>query len=243
MKFIWPYVMATGTRTRQQFFKNLLRNLFAWFPNSIWFPNSEYFPNRKWKTISATGEQKTVLKSITGPFSSLFKATSCDLYFSDCASESEGLQFTISMLNNFLLMVLEQKIVLPGYRKLYPRNLKMFSNVTFNLNFKVHFYYKWSLKNMFKNSILKFVLDLHFKVKFRPKNRLIFKNLPQIHKCQNWTRSSFIISKKSFSQNCSMQLPVTYIFIRPSLTGRIMVWPPAGGWAGGRAASDILDHL
>jgi hypothetical protein len=32
---------------------------------------------------------------------------------------------------------LEHKIVLSGYRKSYPRNLKMFSNLTFGLNFKV----------------------------------------------------------------------------------------------------------
>jgi hypothetical protein len=32
-------------------------------------------------------EQKTVLKSIRGPFSSLFEATSCGRYFSDYGSE------------------------------------------------------------------------------------------------------------------------------------------------------------
>jgi hypothetical protein len=30
------------------------------------------------RTVSAKGEQKTVLKSIRGPFSRLFEATSCD---------------------------------------------------------------------------------------------------------------------------------------------------------------------
>jgi hypothetical protein len=40
------------------------------------------------RTVSATGEQKTVLKSIRGPFSSFFEANSCDRYFSDYASES-----------------------------------------------------------------------------------------------------------------------------------------------------------
>jgi hypothetical protein len=40
------------------------------------------------RTVSATGEQKTVFKSIRGLFSSLFEATSCDRYFSDYASES-----------------------------------------------------------------------------------------------------------------------------------------------------------
>jgi hypothetical protein len=40
------------------------------------------------RTASATGKQKTVFKSIRGPFSSLFEAISCDRYFSDYASES-----------------------------------------------------------------------------------------------------------------------------------------------------------
>jgi hypothetical protein len=40
------------------------------------------------RTASATGEQKTVLLSQRGPFSSLFEATSCDQYFSDYASVS-----------------------------------------------------------------------------------------------------------------------------------------------------------
>jgi hypothetical protein len=39
------------------------------------------------RTVSARGEQKPVLESIRGPFSSLFEATSCDRYFSDYASE------------------------------------------------------------------------------------------------------------------------------------------------------------
>jgi hypothetical protein len=40
------------------------------------------------RTVSDTGEQKPVLESLRGPFSSLFEATSCDRYFSDYASES-----------------------------------------------------------------------------------------------------------------------------------------------------------
>jgi hypothetical protein len=40
------------------------------------------------RTVSATGEQN-LSKSLRGPFSSLFEATSCDRYFSDYASESE----------------------------------------------------------------------------------------------------------------------------------------------------------
>jgi hypothetical protein len=40
------------------------------------------------RTVSATGEQKPVLESLRGSFSSLFEATSCDRYFSDYASES-----------------------------------------------------------------------------------------------------------------------------------------------------------
>jgi hypothetical protein len=44
------------------------------------------------RTVSATGEQKPVLESLRGPFSSLFEATSCDRYFSDYASECEGMK-------------------------------------------------------------------------------------------------------------------------------------------------------
>jgi hypothetical protein len=40
------------------------------------------------RTANATGELKTVLLSLRGPFSSLFEATSCDHYFSDYSSES-----------------------------------------------------------------------------------------------------------------------------------------------------------
>jgi hypothetical protein len=47
----------------------------------------------------------------------------------------EKSQFQCSIIS--LLLVLEQKIVLTGYRKSYPRNLKMCSNLTFDLNFKV----------------------------------------------------------------------------------------------------------
>jgi hypothetical protein len=42
------------------------------------------------------------LKSIRGPFSSLFKATACDQYFSHYASESAKVwKITILILNNF----------------------------------------------------------------------------------------------------------------------------------------------
>jgi hypothetical protein len=44
-------------------------------------------------------------------------------------------QFECSITS--LLLVLEQKIVLTVYKKSYPRNRKMFSNLTFHLNFKV----------------------------------------------------------------------------------------------------------
>jgi hypothetical protein len=44
---------------------------------------------------------------------------------------------TISMLNNFFTIGFRAKMALTGYRKSYPRNLKMFSNLTFDLNFKV----------------------------------------------------------------------------------------------------------
>jgi hypothetical protein len=54
------------------------------------------------RTANATGEQKTILKSIRCPFSSLFEATSYDWYFSDYASESAKLwKIKISMLNKF----------------------------------------------------------------------------------------------------------------------------------------------
>jgi hypothetical protein len=36
-----------------------------------------------------------------------------------------------------LLLVLEMKIVLPGYRNSYPRNSKIHSYLTFDLRFKV----------------------------------------------------------------------------------------------------------
>jgi hypothetical protein len=49
---------------------------------------AKYFKIFYSRTINATGEQKTVLKSIRGPFSSIFEATSCDRYFSNYASES-----------------------------------------------------------------------------------------------------------------------------------------------------------
>jgi hypothetical protein len=39
------------------------------------------------RTINATGEQKTALKSIRGPFTILLEATSCDECFSNYASE------------------------------------------------------------------------------------------------------------------------------------------------------------
>jgi hypothetical protein len=109
----------------------------------------------------------------------------------------------------------------------------MFSNLTFDLNFKLKlrpfclFYTKNVCKSLlvlaiklifiindrcktcfkksilrckacFKKSILKFDLDLHFKVKLRPKTSKKVNLLPQNHKCQNWTKSSYIISKKTF---------------------------------------------
>jgi hypothetical protein len=40
------------------------------------------------RTVSAAGEQKPVLETLRGPFSSLFEATSCGRYFSAYASES-----------------------------------------------------------------------------------------------------------------------------------------------------------
>jgi hypothetical protein len=45
------------------------------------------------RTVGATGEQKTVLRSIKGLFSSLFEATSCDQYFKRlCFRECEGMK-------------------------------------------------------------------------------------------------------------------------------------------------------
>jgi hypothetical protein len=42
--------------------------------------------------MSATGEQKTVLKCKGGPFSSLFEAASCERNFSDYATKSANMK-------------------------------------------------------------------------------------------------------------------------------------------------------
>jgi hypothetical protein len=55
-------------------------------------------------------------------------------YFSEIMKVKK---ITISMLKTFLLLVLEQRIVSKGFRKSYPRDLKMCSYLTFELNFKV----------------------------------------------------------------------------------------------------------
>jgi hypothetical protein len=47
----------------------------------------------------------------------------------------EKSQFQCSITS--LLLVLERKVVLPGYRKSYPRNSKIRSYFTFDLHFKV----------------------------------------------------------------------------------------------------------
>jgi hypothetical protein len=44
---------------------------------------------------------------------------------------------TISMLNNIFTFGFREKIVLPGYRKLYLRNLVMYSYLTLDLYFNV----------------------------------------------------------------------------------------------------------
>jgi hypothetical protein len=50
------------------------------------------------------------LKSLTGPFSNLFEANSCDQNFSNYASESAKVwKNTISMLNNFFTIGLRAK--------------------------------------------------------------------------------------------------------------------------------------
>jgi hypothetical protein len=68
----------------------------------------------------------------------MFEAASCDRYFTDYTSEiPEEWKITISMLNISLLLVLEQKIVLPGYRKSCPINLNIYLCLTFDLYFKV----------------------------------------------------------------------------------------------------------
>jgi hypothetical protein len=79
---------------------------------------------------------KSSFKSLWGPFSSLFEATSCDRYFSNYSSENaKVLKITISMLNNFFTIGF--RTVLPGNRKSYPRNLEMYPCLTFDLYFKV----------------------------------------------------------------------------------------------------------
>jgi hypothetical protein len=71
------------------------------------------------RTASATGEQKTVLLSLRGPYSSLFKATSCDRYFSDYASESAKVwKIKISMFNNFFNIGLESSMFTSDFRDL-----------------------------------------------------------------------------------------------------------------------------
>jgi hypothetical protein len=55
------------------------------------------------------------------------------IFYQKCKYEKSQFQCSITSL----LLVLEQKIVLTEYRKSYQRNLKMFSNLTFGLNFKV----------------------------------------------------------------------------------------------------------
>jgi hypothetical protein len=81
---------------------------------------------------------KKQLKSTRGPFSSLFKATSCGWYFSDYASESAMVRkITISMLNNSFKISFRAKNSIERYRKSYPRNQKMYPYFTFDLYFKV----------------------------------------------------------------------------------------------------------
>jgi hypothetical protein len=41
------------------------------------------------------------------------------------------------MPNNFFTIDLREKLELPEYRKSYPRNQEMYSNLTFDLYFKV----------------------------------------------------------------------------------------------------------
>jgi hypothetical protein len=52
--------------------------------------------------VQQVNKRKTVLKSIKGLFSSLFKANSCGQYFSDYATNSGKVcKITISVVNNF----------------------------------------------------------------------------------------------------------------------------------------------
>jgi hypothetical protein len=105
--------------------------------------------------------------------------------------QTEKSQFQSSITS--LLLLLEQKIVLTGYRKSYPNNKKMCSYLTFDLNSRSNqglmliSDLKCNLKNVVtvnliffmidhhnpckkKNSCSIFDRDLHFKVKFRPKS-------------------------------------------------------------------------
>jgi hypothetical protein len=68
---------------------------------------------------------------------------------------------------------------------------------------------------MLKNLILKFDLDfiLRSNLGQKPQKWLIFKNLLQNHKCQNWTKGIFIISMKSFLK-----------FVRGNFLGAIIFW-------------------
>jgi hypothetical protein len=71
----------------------------------------------------------------------LFEATSCGRYFSDYGSERAKVwkitNFTIVMLNSFFTIGFRAKNSIDRNRKSYPRNFKMCSYLTFDLNLKV----------------------------------------------------------------------------------------------------------
>jgi hypothetical protein len=85
---------------------------------------------QNWTKSSFIIPKKSFLKFIQGNFLWPIFFRLCYL---ECKYEKSQFQCSITSL----LLFLEQKIVLTGYRKSYPRNLKMFSNLTFYLNFKV----------------------------------------------------------------------------------------------------------
>jgi hypothetical protein len=73
------------------------------------------------------------IADLRDPLSSLFEAKLFRMMLLRLQSY-ENLQFQCAITS--LILVLEQKIVLPRYRKSYPQNREMYSYLTFDLNFK-----------------------------------------------------------------------------------------------------------
>jgi hypothetical protein len=131
-------------------------------------------------------------------------------------------------------LVLEQKFVLPGYSKSYPRNPEWTCIWPFtyisrsNQGHNAYFYLKMS--NLLYVVIIKLIIimndrlntsyEIHvWDLTFISRSYLgqkpvktanSLKNLLQNHKCQGWKKSSFIISMRSSS--LLRQFPVTDIF-------------------------------